>query len=402
MRILVLTHRFPFPPDRGDRIRSYHLIRHLAARHRVAVAAVADGPTPPAHRAALEELGVEIETGVIGRERWVARSLVALAGTTPLSLPAFESPALRAAVRRRLTAWAPDVVLVCGSAMAQYVMDGTAIPRVIDFVDADSEKWQDYARRARFPFRLLYAREARVLRRWERRVAGVCARGLVASEREAVLLRPVTAPLPLTVLPNGVTVRPVERRPGGPPTLVFTGVMDYWPNVDAMTFFTREVLPLVRSQVPAVELRIVGQRPAAAIRRLARLPGVTVTGPVPDVLPHLAAAQVFVAPLRIARGIQNKMLEAMAAGLPVVGTPEAGAGIDAAPGRHLITAATPLAMAREITTLLGSPERRAALGQAATDFVRREHTWETCLVPLDEILDQATHDRLPRLVTSHA
>ena len=402
MRVLILTHRFPFPPDRGDRIRTYHLIRHLAPRHQVAVVAVADSPVPSGHVAALESLGVEVETAPIGRWRHAARSLLALAGTTPLSLPAFESPTLRKAVRRRLAAWAPGVVLVCGSVMAQYVMDGVVVPRVIDFVDADSEKWRDYARRARLPSRLLYRREARLLRRWERRVADVCAHGLVTSEREALLLRPVTAPLPLTVLPNGVEVRPVERRPGGAPVLVFTGVMDYWPNVDAMTFFVGEVLPRIRQRVPAVELRIVGQRPAAPVRRLARHPGVTVTGAVADVLPHLAAAQVFVAPLRIARGIQNKVLEAMAAKLPVVGTPEACAGIDAVPGRHLLVASTSEELAAVVTNLLQDAGQREALGQAGAELVCRHYTWDTRLAPLEAVLVRAAGIPAMRSVVSRA
>ena len=402
MRVLVLTHRFPFPPDRGDRIRTYHLIRHLAPRHQVAVLAVTDGPVPSGHVAALESLGVEVETAPIGRWRRRVRSLFALAGTTPLSLPAFDSPTLRKAVRRHLTTWRAEVVLVCGSVMAQYVMDGVVAPRVIDFVDADSEKWRDYARRARLPFRLLYRREAWLLRRWERRVADVCSHGLVTSEREAVLLRPVTAPLPLTVLPNGAEVRPVERRPDGAPVLVFTGVMDYWPNVDAMTFFTGQVLPRIRAQVPPVELRIVGQRPAAAVRRLARHPGVTVTGAVADVLPYLAAAQVFVAPLRIARGIQTKVLEAMAAGLPVVGTPEACAGIDAVPGRHLMVATTPEELAAAVTNLLQDAGRREALGQAGAELVRRHYTWDTRLAVLEAVLENAARSRAARPIVTHA
>jgi glycosyltransferase involved in cell wall biosynthesis len=190
----------------------------------------------------------------------------------------------------------------------------------------------------------------------------------------------------VTTVPNGVEPRAAGRANGTRPVLAFTGAMDYWPNVDAATCLVREILPRVRAAMPAAEAIIVGQRPTPAVRRLGRVLGVTVTGPVPDVEPYLRAAAIFVAPLRVARGVQNKVLEAMAVGLPVVCSSEAAAGIAAVPGRDLVVADGPGPMAAAAVDLLQDPTRRQRLGAAARELVATRHRWDAHLDVLEQIL----------------
>lgn len=386
-KILFLAHRLPYPPDRGDRIRSFHFLHGLARRHEIALAAVADEPVDPGHLSALEGLCQSVDVAhVPPRARWMS-VLRCLPTTTPVTLPAFFSPVLADRIARRLDAERFDLVFIYCSAMAPYVLSCRSVPKVIDFVDADSEKWFDYARRTWSPLKALYWREGVLLRRYERRVAGACAHAFVTTDREANILRPLAPATPITTIPNGVIVR-VARAAPGRRRLVFTGVMDYWPNVDAMIHFVREILPRIRAAVGDVELVIVGQRPAPKVQRLGRLPGVTVTGWVPDVSTYLQSAAAFVAPLRIARGIPNKVLEAMATGLPVIATTPAIAGLGAVPGRHVLIGDTAHDFAAETISVLLDNERQERLGRAALDFVREAHSWDTHVAQLDAVITE--------------
>lgn len=240
----------------------------------------------------------------------------------------------------------------------------------------------------------LYWREGALLRRYERRVADSCAHGFAASERDTGILRRVAPQVPITTLRNGVNLPSVNSPANDSHKLIFTGVMDYWPNIDAMTYFATEVLPLVRMRVPTTELIIVGQRPTTEVRRLGRLPGVTVTGWVADVTPYFASATVFVAPMRIARGVQNKLLEAMAAGVPVVCSSLGLGGIDALPGRDLLVADTPDLFSAHVVALLGDHAHRERLRHAATQFIHRHHRWEAQLNRLESVLVNVARRRV--------
>lgn len=393
--ILFLAHRLPYPPDRGDRIRSFHFVQHLAGRHAVSLAAVADQPVEEDHVEALRALCRSVDVGYVSsRARWLG-ALRALPTATPVTLPAFFSRPLQQTLARRLATERFDLIFIYCSSMAPYVVSGSPAPKVIDFIDADSEKWFDYARRTRSPLKALYWREGMLLRRYEQRVAQACAHALVTSEREAALLRRLAMTTPITAIPNGVTVPALERSERPRHQLVFTGVMDYWPNVDAMTYFADEIFPRIRAQVAEAELVIVGQRPAPKVERLGRRPGITVTGWVPSVGPYLEAAAVFVAPLRIARGIPNKILESMAAGVPVVATTAALAGLAAVPGRHVALADGPDEFAAQTVALLRDTQRRERLGRAARQFVLEHHAWDTHVARLERVLMDVM-DRAPR------
>ena len=396
LKILFLTHRFPFPPDRGDRIRSHALIRHLAGRHRVSLAAVVDRLPSEEHMRAAENLCASVDVGRVDHFRRIV-SPCYFSTTVPITLPLFFSSALRARIRHRLRTETFDLIFIYCSAMAPYVLSDSAVPKVVDFVDVDSEKWFDYARATPVPMKWIYWREGVLLRRYERRVAQACGHVFVAAEREAQVLRRLAPEVPVTTIQNGVDRPTRARPPGDSRRLVFTGVMDYRPNVDAMTYFVHDIWPLVRASVPSAELAIVGQNPSRELRRLARAPGVTVTGWVKDVTPYIESAAVFVAPLRLGRGVQNKILEAMAAGVAVVSTPTGAAGIAAVPGRDMLVADTSELFAAHTVSLLLNAERRQDLGRSAEQFVRRNHQWSHQVERLERILLQVAEG-----VSTHA
>ena len=384
--ILFLAHRIPFPPDRGDKIRSWHILRHLAGLARVHLACFADDEADAAHLPALREalgpaLGeVHVEVRRTGRAVAAARALVE---NKPVSLTSFDSAAMRAFAAR--VAGRVDAVFAFSGQMAQFVPAGARL--VMDFVDMDSAKFGDYAG-AGGPLAPLYRREAAKLLEFEREVAARAQVSLFVSEAEAALFRS-RARLPnadIRALQNGVDLDFFRAGVAAPieapePLLVFTGQMDYSPNVEAVRRFAGEVLPLVGQ----AHFAIVGRCPTEAVLALAS-DSVTVTGAVADVRPWLAAADVVVAPLRIARGVQNKVLEAMAMGRPVVATSAAFEGIEAEPDTDLIVADGAKAQAGAIAELLANPERGAEIGRAARRRVEKAYAWEARLAPLGGLI----------------
>ncbi|HYD36200.1 MAG TPA: glycosyltransferase [Allosphingosinicella sp.] len=428
--ILFLAHRIPFPPDRGDKIRSFHELKHLAGLRRVHLACFADDEADAAHLAglraaigpALGEAHVEVR-----RTSRAAAGARALLEGRPVSLALFDSPALRGFVERMLASGRIDTVFAFSGQMGQFVPRGAGARFVMDFGDVDSAKFEAYAAEggAMAP---VHRREGRLLAAFERRVAERADLSLFVSEAEAALFRrrsglggadvralqngvdldyydPAADFLPLS-RPDGsggaqaeglggegladsllqtLTSHRFAAGPSSPanagegkcPLIVFTGQMDYAPNVDAVRWFAAEVMP----RLPGARFAIVGRKPSEAVRRLAG-PRIIVTGAVPDVRSWLASADVVAAPLRIARGIQNKVLEAMAMARPVVASPAAFEGIEAEPGRHLIVADGARAQAEAIATLLADPERARAIGAAARARMVEAYRWEARLAPL--------------------
>jgi sugar transferase (PEP-CTERM/EpsH1 system associated) len=386
MSVLFLAHRIPFPPDRGDKIRSWHLLKQLASLDRVDLACFADDEADAAHLPALRDalggrLGeAHVEVRRTGRAAGAARALFA---GKPVSLTLFDSQALRRFVGRRLQDPKVDSVFAFSGQMAQFVPEGLRQRFVMDFVDVDSAKFAAYAE-AGGPLALLYRREARTLFAFERAVAARADVSLFVSEAEAELFRS-KAGLPaadIRALQNGVDLDRYDHATVVPaatprPLIVFTGQMDYAPNAEAVAWFAREVLPAI----PRATFAIVGRNPAEAVRRLAS-DRVIVTGAVPDVRAWLAAADVVAAPLLTARGVQNKVLEAMAMARPVVASPAAFEGIEAEPGRHLLVAEGAEAQAAAISGLLADPARAAALGRAARRRMEEAYRWEARLAGL--------------------
>ena len=393
-RVLYLTHRVPYPPDKGDRIRNYHLLRHLAGRGRVWLACLADEPVSPD---AAAELGRLCERVAVvpagGRRRWLRAGCSLLAGRS-ISEGAFAEPGLHRVVGE----WAGEAgfaaAVVSASSVAQYLKHPAlaAVPKVVDLVDVDSQKWLDFAAAARGPKRWLYRLEARRVRKLERDLPRWTRAVAMVSRAEADVFDSFAGPGTATVAANGVDLdyfapatAPVE------PACAFVGALDYLPNVDAAVWFAREVWPALRAKFPAAEFRVIGRKPAPAVQRLGGLPGVNVVGQVPDVRPFVASAAVVVVPLRLARGIQNKVLEALAMAKPVVAAPPALAALRAVPGRDLLAAATPAEWVAAVGGLLADPARGRALGAAGRRFVEDHHHWERCLAPLlDNVFAPAT------------
>jgi sugar transferase (PEP-CTERM/EpsH1 system associated) len=384
----MLAHRLPFPPHTGDKVRAYHVARHLAGQHQLTLACLADEDGAERAAAALRERVPDLLWARLTRRRQRLRALLALARRGSATLRYFDSPALRRDLAARCRGDRYDLVYVSSSSMAPYA-GVTRAPVVMDFVDVDSDKWRQYGARFRGPRGWIYRAEARRLGAAEVEAARLAARCVVATEREAALLRGLAPWAPVSVVPNGVDLEyfAPPAAPGGDATIVFTGAMDYFPNVDGARFFAEWIFPRVRRAVPDARFVVVGKNPAPAVRRLATRPGVVVTGAVPDVRPYLGQAAVAVAPLRVARGVQNKVLEAMAMRRPVVATARAHEGLEARPGEDLLVEDRPEAFADAVTGLLRSAELREGIGRSARRFVERRHAWSASMAELDRLVD---------------
>ncbi len=381
MRLLFLAHRLPFPPDKGDKIRSFHLLRCLARRHTVDVAALADRREDLARERTDRVAAICRRLAIAWRPRLRARAaaLAAPFSGEPASLPFFRAPALAAEVGRWMREERYDAAWVHSAPMAQYVPAVEGMTRVADLCDVDSEKWRQYADDAPLPARWIYRREAATLRRYETRLAREWDAITVATEPEARLFRSFCAEGRLDVVCNGVDVD--RFAPAGrardPRRVVFFGAMDYAPNVAGVLWMAREVWPAVRRALPDARFDVLGSRPTAAVRRLHGRDGVSIRGYVDDLPAALDGASLAVAPLHIARGIQNKVLEAMAAALPVVATTAAAEGVEAAPGRDLVVEDEAMPFAAAIVALLRDPALAAAIGASARAAVSRGHSWES-------------------------
>jgi len=384
--LLFLAHRIPFPPNKGDKVRSYHLVRFLAKHYRLNLGAFIDDPDDWQHVSYLKEMCADAHFVALPRKRATLRSAMGLLSGKPLTLPYYFDREMARWVDETIRRKSIRTAFIFSSAMGQYLEHHDDVRRVVDFVDVDSDKWRQYSLKCSGVKRLVYAREARELLAYERHLSTVADISLFVSMDEAKLFRSL-APEQVSKIEHfnqSVDTRfysfdntaksPYE---GTNEAIVFTGAMDYWPNVDAVTWFAREVFPMVIRARPNARFVIVGSRPTDQVKQLAALPGVHVTGRVEDVRPYLWFASIAVAPLRIARGVQTKVLEAMAAGTPTVVTSGALEGIAAVPGRHVLLANTEHEFATAVLSLLEKPD--PALKRHARALVEAEHEWENSL-----------------------
>lgn len=394
MNLLYLCHRIPYPPNKGDKIRSYHQIRGLSERHAVHLATFVDTREDLQYIDAVRKYCRSVEIVFRHPRRALAGAGLALLSGEAISVAMFRSTELRRRVRATLERERIDAAIVFSSAMAQYLSLPAPFPVVLDFVDVDSEKWRTYGESLGAPRSWIYRLEGRRLAQFEDASGNASDHCVVISRAEAALLEGRIRK-PVSVITNGVDheyFRPVEGTapPHSPPNLVFVGAMDYVPNEDAVVFFSREILPRVRSSVPDTTFTIVGRNPTSRVRDLGGISGVRVTGPVPDVRPYVADSLLAVAPFRIARGIQNKVLEAMAMGRPVVGTALAFQGLSASGSDGVRITDRPEDLAAEIVQLLRDPDRARQCGERARAYVERAHRWETHVGALETILSGLT------------
>jgi len=394
--MLFLAHRFPYPPDKGEKIRSWNMIRHFARTWRVHLGCLSDNPGDAAHLDAVRAVCGEVACFPIDSRQQKLRALARLRPGRPLMVDYYGHAGLATWVRRIQRERKIDLAFAYSTPMAEYLLDPDPPPLVLDMVDVDSEKFAAYAGTAAWPMRLVWAREARTLLAYEERVALAADVALLVSEAECHRfgeLAPRTCGRVFAVQ-NGVDLAyfsPAHNFaspfPDAAPRLVFTGHMDYPPNAEAAEWFAHKVMPQLRGRDPAPHFVVVGANPGRAVQALAALPGVEVTGRVADVRPYVAHAAVAVAPLRIARGIQNKVLEAMAMGRPVVASPQAYVGVAAAAGRDLLVADGAENMAAATASVLDGHHPR--LGEAARAAVTGAYSWDGVFTRLDAMLDTA-------------
>lgn len=408
-QILFLVHRIPYPPNRGDRIRSWHLLEHLAAQGDVRLGFLCEEPPSAETMAVLAKRCAEVEAVVVPRRlRWV-RGAWRLASGRSATEGLFEVPSLKRTVRRWAQKRRFDLAVVFCSSMVQYVNTPALreVPVLVDLVDVDSQKWFDYAEQTHGPRQWLYRLEGGRLRRLETAVVER-ARGVVLVSRpEVELLRRFCRAENVHPIGNGVNLDYFQPSvPPAPETAarcVFTGAMNYRANVDGVVWFCEEVWPELKRRCPQASFEIVGGQATAAVERLAYLPGVSLAGDVPDVRPHVAQAAVAVAPLRIARGIQNKVLEAAAMAKAIVGSPQSLEGLDLEPDVHVCRAGTPEAWVETLQELFADGARRQALGQAARRQVEDRYRWQTQLQGWNPLLGLASPESAaPRNTTTVA
>ena len=388
--LLFLSQRIPYPPDKGDKIRSFHILQRLARRFRVHLGCFFDDPADEKYAGPLSEICGSVFARYLPPLTMKMRALRALAGTKSFSEVCFHDPNMALWVRKTIEDNRIADAFVFSSAMAPYLF-GVGINKVLDIVDVDSEKWRVYGENSGWPLGWVYAREAGRLLALERRAALSYDRSLFVSVAEAdvFLKRVPEAASRVAAMSNGVDTGYFDPAhdfsspfPAGAPAVVFTGTMNYRPNIEAVTWFATEIFPVVRRRIPAVEFWVVGAHPAPAVRALAG-DGVRVTGQVPDVRPYLAHADCVVAPLKIARGVQNKVLEAMAMGRVVVATPEAREGIDAEPGTEIVVGADAGSLAGAVCTALAG--KYPDMGRRARLCVQTRYGWQRNLDCLDTL-----------------
>ena len=409
--LLYLVHRLPFPPNKGDKVRSYHLLKHLAAKHRVFLGTFIDDPQDECHIATVAAVCSDLHVARLRPRAARLASLSALLSGEALTVRYYRNAGLRRWVERTCTQNRIDAALVFSSSMAQYTQGLPALRTLVDFVDVDSAKWDQYAQMHRWPVSRLYKREGALLLAHERAVAARAEHSFFVTESETALFRERAPECAATVGPmfNGVdgeyfSVDPSRESPfaddpgsdndGAHLPIIFTGAMDYWPNIDAVTWFARDVMPLLLQRWPGTRFHIVGRNPGSAVKTLAS-EHVKVTGTVPDVRPYLQHAAVVVAPLRLARGIQNKVLEAMAMGRPVVASETCAHAIVAQVGSELFTAETPADFVRQIDVLLSDPDRARRVGRAGRQCVLQRYSWEANLSRIDPRLAAITDLGVP-------
>ncbi len=398
MKILMIAPRLPYPPDKGEKIRTFNELRYLARRHELWCACLTDDAADVQHVEALRQLCRDVAVFPLRRAPAMLRALLGLAAGGTFTEGYFRSGRLAATIARWSAQVGFDAVLAFSSSVARYGLDLPARRRVLDLCDVDSAKWASYAGRSTAPMRWVFATEARRLVRREWALALAYDATTVISPREVERFelagetagtcdQGATRP-ELTVVRNGIDLEAFapDAEPATEPIVGFVGTMDYRPNVEAVCWFVESVWPAVHRDCPDARFLIVGRSPHPRVQALTRRPGVEATGAVPEIAEYLRRMQVCVAPLQMVHGVQNKVLEGMACAKPVVVTPEVAETVEAEVGRELLVAKEPEQWAEEISALLADADRRGEVGLAARKRVEASYRWDDQLEGLEGLL----------------
>jgi len=389
MNVLFICHRIPYPPNKGEKIRAFHIIEYLSKKHKIYLYSLCDSRADLAHAKKLKRYCSLVRLYPISRFLSPPRAAAFLFTGYPLSLAYFFSFRMKRDIKKILANESIDIIFASCSSSAQYALDIKTKMKVIDFIDADSDKWRNFAKFSKFPLSLIYRLESNRIREWEKRISEIYDVSMVTTEKEREKLEIINPNRKekIHIINNGIDFdyfMPQGKQSSGR-ALIFTGQMDYLPNVDAVLYFYKKILPLIRKEIPDVVFHIVGRNPSIAIKRLCR--DAIITGYVKDIRDYLGKASVYVAPLRVCHGVQNKILEAMASGLPVVATSEVLQGIDAVPGKELMTGDTPDEFAEGVVELLKNKNKRNFISANARAFVEKNHDWRKNLSQLDKIIN---------------
>ncbi len=396
-RLLFIAHRIPFPPNKGDKIRSYNILKFLSARYTIDIAFLVDDTKDLQYLDELKLFASSVFFEIIPGYKKITAAIFAFIQKKPISIPYFYSKKLQYSIDSQLENNIPACVFCFSSPTAEYVFRSQYADQlqqssrmIMDLIDLDSLKWAQYAQHSKPFMDQIYHREARLLARYEEKIVQEFDALLLVTEAEKQLCSPVLQEK-VTVVSNGVDLvkfAPQIRkaRPNNDPVLVFTGAMDYWPNIDAVIWFSREIFPSVLALEPSARFFIVGSNPKPEVIALGKESNIIVTGFVEDISYYVASADVCIAPLRVARGIQNKVLEAMAMGKAVVATPEAIEGITEECAQQVMVAHSAEQFAKAIVHLLHEENTRIALGTRARETVELHYSWANNLAKLDSLV----------------
>ena len=406
-KILFLAHRIPYPPNKGDKIRTFNEIKYLSRTFTIDLMTMADEKTDMGFRSNLETYCNEVY--IFSLDPWYGRfkGLKSLLAGNSISEGYFFQTIFFEKLTELLSQTKYHAIFCFSSPMAAYVLKfytpqdhGVKKPRlVMDFCDVDSEKWQQYAARAKFFLHWLYRLEAKRLLVFERKINQIADASIFVSEEESRLFsQKVPNARKVNTIPNGVDHRyfcpdanPLEPAPEFLSKIImFAGAMDYYANVEGVEWFCNKIFPLIRAKIPDAVFFIVGNKPGSRVQALGKIENVMVTGFVADIRPYYKQAQVCVVPLRIARGVQNKILEAMAMERPVVSTTAAICGIHACHGEHIMCADTPETIAHQIVVLLNDAKLCLKIGTAARKFTKENFSWKLSMEKLGTILGNAS------------
>jgi polysaccharide biosynthesis protein PslH len=399
--LLIIAHRIPFPPDKGDKIRTYNIVHYLAEHYRVTVACMIDDHADLQYVPALEKIVHQVYAQVRSAKQMKLHAALSLFTGRSFTQQCFYSKNLQSSIDSYLEQNATCAVLCFCSSSAEYLyrsrhgfMSLQSRTLMNDLIDVDSEKWGQYAEKQNGLMKWIYQREARLLLPFELKIAQDFDRTFLVSAEEKAVLAVHGSVDKVEALSNGVDLEyfspdkvDKKQHPTAANKLVFSGAMDYWPNVEGAIWFAEKIFPQIKQAVPSATFCIAGRNPTDDIMNLKNRNGIEVTGTVPDMRDYLATATICVVPLLIARGIQNKVLEAMAMGKPVIATRGAATGTSAIDGEELIIADDEQQMANNIIALLADPLRQSEIGRKGRKYVEREHSWESHLKRLIEIIE---------------
>lgn len=393
-KIIYLAHRLPFPPNKGDKIRSYHILKYLRSKYEVYLGTFVDDPDDEKY---IPDIKKTYQHVCIDRPKLSTAITRSLLARQSISEALYYSKRLESWIAELIQTETIDAMICFSSAMGQYALKfkDRIKTHIVDYVDVDSEKWRAYSINRLFPLNLVYLREAKKLLSLEMKIAKSVHASLFVTEEERRLFETLThLPERTHAIYNGVDIDYFNpalhfENPYHDDNLniVFTGRMDYWPNVEAVQWFCSNVFKAIQNTLPNIKFYIVGAKPTKAVKNLSSISNVIVTGQVSDIRPYLKYATVSVAPLQIARGVQNKVLEAMAMCTPMVVSEPALTGIQCQPNLPVMVAQSEgewIHALKQMFSHLPSNESRSNLRKNILD----QYSWDQTLKPLTTLLER--------------